>query len=333
MSGSAASPPAFNVMVVGQAGRLQYEALLFAASLRRADPGFSGRLIVAEPQQGGAWPKDPRIAPEVRAELEYLGAEIRPFEAHHFGQSYPQGNKIEGLSVLPEGEPFVFFDSDTVVCGPLSKVAFDFTRPSASMSREGTWPLPELYGPGYAAIWKSLYDRFGLDFATSLDPAQPEEYWERYLYFNAGWFFGADPAAFGQRFLETALTIRDDAPEELALQSLDPWLDQIALPLVIHGLGGGRPGPELDGLDGDVTCHWRVLPLAYARESDRVIAAFEAAAEPNRIKKVLKSYEPMLRMIYQGRGQKVRAMFDRNDLPLKEKTVRNQIKRAGYWMR
>lgn len=333
MSGSAENPPAFNVMVVGQAGRLQYEALLFASSLRLADPGFSGRLIVAEPQPGGAWERETRIAPDVRAELEHLGAEIIPFQAVHFGQSYPQGNKIEGLATLPEGEPFVFFDSDTLVTGPLSQVAFDFDRPSASMNREGTWPEPELYGPGYSDIWAALYDRFGLDFASSLDPAQPEEYWERYLYFNAGWFFGADPILFGQRYLETALAIRDDAPEELALQSLDPWLDQIALPLVIHGLGGGRPGPELDGLDGDVTCHWRVLPLAYARESDRVIAALEAAAAPNRIKKVLKGYDPMLRMIYQGRGQKVRDMFDRDDLPTKEKNIRNQIKRAGYWMR
>ena len=33
---------------------------------------------------------------------------------------------------------------------------------------------------------------------------------------------------------------RDDAPPELVCQSLDPWLDQVALPLVIHALGGGR---------------------------------------------------------------------------------------------
>lgn len=323
----------FNIMVIGQAGRLQYEALLFAASLRAFDPGFPGRLIVAEPEPGGAWPGDPQIAPEPRAALEDLGAEIVPFAATHFGEAYPQGNKIEGLAALPAGEPFVFFDSDTVVMGPLSELPFDFDRPAASMKREGTWPEIELYGPGYAETWQSLYDKFGLEFSPTLDLTQPDEYWERYLYFNAGWFFGADPAAFGHRFLETALAIRDDPPEALALQALDPWLDQIALPLVIHGFGGGRPGPELAGLDGDVTCHWRVLALAYARESDRAVAAIEAAAAPNRIKKVLRDYEPMRRMIYQGRGHKVRELFDRSDLPRTEKIIRNQIKRAGYWMR
>lgn len=323
----------FNVMVVGQAGRMQYEALLFAATFRAFDPGFRGRLIVAEPSPGGAWPGDPRIDPAPRAALEELGAEIVPFEARHFGAAYPQGNKIEALAALPAGAPFVFFDSDTVVTGALSAVAFDFARPAASMNREGTWPEIELYGPGYGAIWKSLYDKFGLDYASTLDLSEPDEYWQRYLYFNAGWFFGADPASFGARFLDTTLAIRDDPPAELALQSLDPWLDQVALPLVIHGLGGGRPGPELDGLDGDVTCHWRVLPLAYARESDRVIEAIETAAAPNRIKKVLKEYEPMKRMIYQGRGRELRAMFDRSALPRSEKILRNRIKRAGYWMR
>ena len=41
---------------------------------------------------------DPRIEPEVRAALERLGAEITPFDARHFGASYPNGNKIEGLA-------------------------------------------------------------------------------------------------------------------------------------------------------------------------------------------------------------------------------------------
>lgn len=323
----------FNILIVGQAGRLQYEALLFAASLRHSDPGFPGRLIVAEPAPGGAWPGDPRIEDAPRTALLDLGAEIVPFEARHFGAAYPQGNKIEALSVLPAGDPFLFFDSDTVVTGSLEALPFDFARPSASMRREGTWPEIELYGPGYTRIWKSLYDRFGLDFESSIDLTEPDEHWERYLYFNAGWFFGADPACFGQVFLDTALGIRDDPPRELVLQSLDPWLDQIALPLVIHALGGGRPGPELAGLDGDVTCHWRVLSLAYARESDRVLDVIETVAAPNRVKRVLKSYEPMRRMIYQRKGRKVRALFDQGNLPQREKAIRNRIKRAGYWTR
>ncbi|MGR3571531.1 hypothetical protein [Brevirhabdus sp.] len=324
----------FNVLAIAQGGRLEYEAALFAASFRAANPEFAGRLIFAEPQPGPCWDHDPRIQdPAVRELLIELGAEILPFASEHFGSSYPNGNKIEALSVLPAGQPFVFFDTDTLHLAPLGDVPFDFARPTASMKREGTWPQQELYGPGYTETWGALYDKFGLDFASSLDLTQPDEYWERYLYFNAGWFLGADPVAFRRWFLDYALAIRDDTPEALVCQPLYPWLDQIALPLVIHKLGGGRDTLEEGWLDGRTTCHWRVLPLAYAREDDRVIAVLEDVSKPNRIKKVLKAYDPFKRMIFQGRGQKVRALFDRDDLPRKEQQIRNIIKRNRLWMR
>lgn len=324
----------FNILIVAQGGRLQYEAVILAASLREHAPGFPGRLIVAEPQPGPLWPHEPRIkGEETRALLRDLGADILPFESRHFGHAYPYGNKIEALFALPEGEPFVFLDTDTLITGDPGTVPFDFSRPSASLRREGTWPQPDLYGPGYTAIWKSLYDRFGLDFETSLDRAQPDEYWQRYLYFNAGFFYYRCPHDFGRRFLDYALTIRDDAPPELICQPLDPWLDQVALPLVIHALGGGRDTLPPGYLDGAVTCHYRTLPLLYARESDHVVKVLERVTAPNRIKKLLKEYEPAKRMIYQGRGAKARALFDRSDLPHREQVIRNTLKRNGFWMR
>ncbi|MEY1556077.1 hypothetical protein AB3Y40_10635 [Yoonia sp. R2331] len=323
----------FNIMIVGQAGRLQYEAVLFVASLRAMSPLFDGRVIVAEPQANARWTKDPTMSSEIKAVLTELGAEVIPFENQHFGEAYPYGNKIEGLATLPAGEPFIFFDTDTLVTGELMGLDINFDYPSASMKREGTWPVEELYWPGYTAIWKSLYDKFGLEFESTLDVSQPDEYWQRYLYFNAGWFIGHDPEAFGARFLEYALAVRDDRPEELVIQPLDPWLDQVVLPLVIHSFGGGRPGENLNGLDGALTCHYRMLPLFYARESDHAVQVMETVAAPNKIKKWLKNYEPFKRMIFQGRGQKVRAMFDQNDLPRPEKKLRNKIKSAGFWMR
>ncbi len=322
-----------NIMIVGQSGRLAFEALLFAVSLRASSPGYEGRVIVVEPQPNDLWDHDPRMPAPVKEALIAQGAEIAPFENVHFGQSYPHGNKIEGLAVMPAGEPFVFFDSDTLITSDLGKVAFDFDRPAASMRRGPTWPVEELYWPGYTAIWKSLYDRFGLDFESSLDLAQPDEYWERYLYFNAGWFYGADPVAFGARFVEFATAIRNDPPPELVIQPLDPWLDQVALPLVIHSFGGGRPTDALAGLDGRVSYHYRYLPLLYACAPDRVVAYLETITAPNKIKKVLKLHEPIKRMIYQKRGHKVRVLFDRANLPRKERAIRNKIKSEGLWVR
>lgn len=323
----------FNVMIVGQAGRLQYEAILFAVSLAQTTP-HGVTLHVAEPQPGALWQRDPRIKdPEVRAILEDHGATIVPFETRHFGQSYPYGNKIEALFALPEGEPFVFFDTDTLILSDLTQVPFDFSRPTASMRREDTWPSIELYGPGYTETWKALYDRFGLEFDSTLDLRWPDEYWQRYLYFNAGFFFHDCPRRFGQRFLDYALAIRDDPPDALICQTFDPWLDQVALPLVIHSFGGGRDTLPAGLLDGSVSCHYRTFPLLYAREPDAVIRQLEDMASPNRIKKVLKQHEPLLRTLYQGRGRKARALFDQSDLPRREQAIRNRLKREGYWMR
>ncbi|MEL7395633.1 MAG: hypothetical protein AAFN44_04590 [Pseudomonadota bacterium] len=323
----------FNIVVVGHAGRLQYEAILFAASLRANSPDFDGRFFVAEPAPGPLWPSSPSIRSDAREVLERLEAEIIPFTSRQFGHAYPNGNKIEALFALPKGEPFLFLDTDTLVLDEITQVPFNFKKPTASMRREGTWPELQLYGPGYNATWGSLYDKFGLDFESSLDTSWPDEFWRRYLYFNAGFFFYTCPHAFGQRFLDYAVAIRDDPPRELICQSLDPWLDQIALPLVIHSLGGGRNTIPDGLLDGSVTCHYRVLPLLYAREDDRVVQVLEDAASPNWIKKVLKKYDPIKFMVYHNRGEKTRALFDRDDLPRKEQNIRNTIRRNGFWMR
>jgi hypothetical protein len=324
----------FNVMAVVQGGRLQYEALLFMASLQATEPNRRFRVFLAEPQPAPRWRDDPRITDDdLRARLVELGAEIVPFENIVFGQDYPHGNKIMALTALPKGEPFVFFDTDTLFLKPLSQVPFDFERPAASMRREDTWPTIELYGPGYTEIWKSLYERFKLDFESSLDLSQPDEYWERYLYFNAGWFFGRCPHDFADLFCHYAAEIARDPGKALEGQALYPWLDQIALPLVIHALGGERPGPELAGLDGDVTCHWRTMPLLYARESDAVVEALERAAYVQKTKKFLRDYPAFKAMIYGGRGRKVRALYDRDNLPRRERAIRRELKKAGLWMR
>ncbi|QFT63497.1 hypothetical protein [Roseivivax sp. THAF30] len=334
MAKKTAPPRRVNIVIVGQDGRLGYEAALFALSLNARMTGTRFRLFIAEPEPGPLWPGDPRIQDaDLRALLEDQGATFLPFQSRHFGAAYPYGNKIEALFALPPDEPFIFFDTDTLITGDLDKVPFDFARPSASLRREATWPEIELYGPGYAAIWKSLYDKFGLDFDSSLDLTQPDEYWQRYLYFNAGFFYYKEARAFAERFLGYALAIRDDPPSELVCQSLDPWLDQVALPLVIHSLGGGRDALEPGWLDGSTSCHYRLLPLLYAREDDAVVQLLEEITAPNKVKKVLKGSEPIKRMVYQGRGAKVRALFDQDDLPRKEQAIRNRIKKNGFWMR
>lgn len=244
-------------MIVGQSGHLQYETLLFAASLRAQSPDFPGKLFVATPSRGPKWYRDPAIRnTQIQDALDRLDATVLPFETREFGETSPYGNKIEALLALPENESFVFSDTATPIAGDPMSVPFDFDRPSASPRCEGTFPEIDLYGPSYSEIWQSFYDKFGLDFASSLDLTQPDEYWRRYLYFNAGFFYYRCPHIFGQRFLDYATAIRDAPPAALICQSLDPWLDRIALPLVIHALGSSRGALPQGYLDGCVSCHY-----------------------------------------------------------------------------
>ena len=64
-----------------------------------------------------------------------------------------------------------------------------------------------------------------------------------------------------------------------------------------------------------------------------MVQRLEEIAAPHRIRQVLKQYEPIRRMVYQGRGAKARALFDRDDLPRREQAIRNRLKREGLWMR
>jgi hypothetical protein len=203
----------FNIVIIAQQGRLSFEATLFSLSLRQTNPYFAGKLFVATPEVNGLWPQDPSLQSGPLYDLlTQQGVTFIRFENREFGLAYPYGNKIEALEALSVGEPFVFFDSDTLMTGNLAEVPFDFHHPSGSLRREATWPKVIAGGPDCHAIWKSLYDRFGLNFATSLNPKHPMSDWRHYLYFNAGFFYYRCPKIFGQLFSEYAVEIRNNRP-------------------------------------------------------------------------------------------------------------------------
>ena len=324
----------FNVVIVGQAGRLQYEALLFAMSFRATNPTFQGKLYIAEPAANDRWHFDPRIPDgPLRDMLHEQGVIFLPFENKVFGEYYPNANKIECLTALPKDEPFVFFDTDTLITGDIASVPFDFERPSASLNVTGTWPEIELYGPGYTEIWHSIYDLLGVDFTASLDLSQPDEYWRRYSYFNAGFFYYKCPHAFGKRYLEFATTIRDTPPKAIECQTLYPWLDQIALPLVLQSFGGGRDALPQGYLDGKISTHYRYLALFFATAPDEKIEFLMSLVGDNKVKKILKDYEPFKKFIFQNAGKKARKLFDQTALPASERMIRKRLKNHKLWFR
>lgn len=320
------SSSVFSIIAVLQHGRIAFEGLLLAASARRA--GVVEQLVFMEPSSGPLWPSLPPVAEEIRARIVALGARIETFDCRRFGRDYPYGNKIEAIAASAPA-PFLFLDTDTVILGPLDGI--DTNRPSASMKRTATWPKPRPGWPGHEAVWRSLHGRFGLDFERTLLPDRPEDDWERYLYFNAGWVVGPDARAFGRSWADYAAAVREDPGPTLEGQSLDPWLDQVTLPLAVNAHGGGRP--ERTSLDDTLTCHWRTLPLLYARENDETLELVESIALDPANRPVLEAYAPFRTMFYEGGGAKIRAMFDRTALPEDEAVIRKAIRAAGLWVR
>ena len=79
--------------------------------------------------------------------------------------------------------------------------------------------------------------------------------------------------------------------------------------------------------------HYRTLPLLYARDSDEVIEAMEQAVTSNKIKKVMKRSEVFRNLVYQIKSVIIRDMFDRENLPRKERAIRQQIKKQNLWLR
>ncbi len=75
------------------------------------------------------------------------------------------------------------------------------------------------------------------------------------------------------------------------------------------------------------------MPLLYARESDQAVAALERVARDTAVRPVLKHWEAMRLMVYQNRGRKVRALFDRDRLPHREQAIRATLRQAGFWLR
>jgi len=107
-------------------------------------------------------------------------------------------------------------------------------------------------------------------------------------------------------FREYAVEIRNCRPQELTGQTLHPWLDQVTLPLVIHALGGGHAALPPGYLDGAHSCHYRLISLLFARESDSVVNLLERVTAPE----TAQTY-----------------------LPSSEQSIRDTIKATGLWLR
>jgi len=222
-----------NICTVVQSGRLMYEAALLLITYNATNTDSNNQFYICIPKNGINWSSDPSKIPTELIDF-YIsqGAKISYFENSDWGSVYPHSNKIYALKCLPSGEPFMFLDSDMIILGSISDSMMNFDYPSAH-DEGNTFPTKKDGMYSEEKIWESLYSRFKLDSRLS-------KIKNKYNYFNAGAFYYKCPRLFLDKFYYFAKEIWFNPHKELKEQALNPWLDQVCLPLVINSLGGGR---------------------------------------------------------------------------------------------
>ena len=191
-------------------------------------------LVIAEPQPGALWPDDPRLGSEVRALLVDLGATILPLESRDFGAAYPHGNKIEAMGLMdgPHAVPGQRHRDR----GPAGRHRLA-RRPPRHRSSEAT-PGPSRRSTARRAT------RSGTPSITRrTSPSRPRRTG------HGRWITGAGisistrdgsmpptpPPCTGPGATPRSCC-GDRPPDAILGQSLDPWLDQAALPVALDGL-------------------------------------------------------------------------------------------------
>jgi hypothetical protein len=229
-----------NVALVAQLGRIGYQALLCAASIRAFHAAGDVHISICVPNRSPLWQSDPTVGDaDLTHAFKRYDCEIVPFDNVDFGSIYPHSNKFYSILSLPPTEPFLFLDSDTILMRPMCSADFDFCSPAL---RPATvkWPLPGRSQHTIGEIWRSLYEYFDLDPAPYFDAESGDNSPNSYPYYNAGVMYHAQPTFFGQTMLEMAKRLWRERPTAMENQPLKPWLDQIVLPLVLARLGVPR---------------------------------------------------------------------------------------------
>jgi hypothetical protein len=235
-----------NIVIVAQAGRIGYQAVLCAASIRAFHGAGDVRTFVCVPQNSPRWDNDPSLAdPELLRLFKRYDCEVVPFDNAGFGSAYPHSNKFYAILSLPPEEPFVFLDSDSMLVAPIAPGALSFESPALKPGGP-SWPVEGADGRSIGEVWRALYAFFDIDPAPWRDLSRKDDDHQCYPYYNGGIVYHANARGFGELWLELAQRIWRERPAAIAGQPLKPWLDQIALPVLLAKLGipsGREPDP------------------------------------------------------------------------------------------
>lgn len=198
------------IVFVCQAGRLEAQAVLLAASLRLHLPATVA-LVAAFPAREGA------LAQTTLAALAALDVGIGRIE-NPLAPDYLIGHKLAALALLAGPGLGLFLDSDVIALRPPDTLPDQLAAVPASAqhcSRQ---------------TWEYIYERADLPFPADAPPTLLSQETTA-PYFNSGMIAipGALAAPFAQHWTQCAREI--DADPLVAMAAKRPYLDQTAFPV------------------------------------------------------------------------------------------------------
>jgi len=201
-----------SIKFVCQMGELEMKAALLAASLSRFTQN-NVELVAGLPEN--------RPNSLTQDFLASLGVRLVPID-NPFGDDYPIANKISCLGIPTDREHSVFLDSDILCLRDIDFMGRFRGQFSAKLADCFTADLSD---------FALIQDHFGMPRETTGFHATFSGQ-EMPLYFNAGVVHCRDHRSFAAEWMRLAIEV-----DRLPLKIPRPWLDQLALPIVVARLG------------------------------------------------------------------------------------------------
>ncbi len=206
----------FCFVFICQQGELELKSMLLAATLKENLRG-NYELVAAIPEPKSLWGE---ISPLTKRLIEQFEIRTEGIK-NEIDINYPIGNKVSCFNIQTEADKIIFLDSDHICLKPFSPEEH-FTEQFCASPINKHW----------FNEWKHVYELFDIPYPTERFRTKltNEEILPCY---NAGLIAVDNGLNFSKEWIECCNII------ERADHIVDkrPWLDQIALPIVIKKLG------------------------------------------------------------------------------------------------
>ncbi|MEM0977478.1 MAG: hypothetical protein AAGJ34_08085 [Pseudomonadota bacterium] len=275
--------------------REMFEAIITVASLRGTSNDQPIHVAFKD-----TTPTRPDLKEDVRSLLRDLGAETPSFEGVGHRRTDLQTHVLSALDGMGDASFYALVPGAVFHEEPRAPKSY-----GASVSIRNPWPECHLYGDPRGVIWQNLADDLGFDVSQIGQPHLHPASLHRWPGFDGRIIWGPMGRQFSQVFDRISDRMHRAPPEKYQTLDLEDHVVEAALPFVFEDLSASQVQPSQRA---DITPAFPLVFL-YCSAPDPAIDALESAVSANRIKRVLKGYEPARKLIYQGKGRLLRERF------------------------